>query len=228
MKKFIKTAGLAVAMAAMAVSTANATTGAAMLKSASPVGVASNIAAEAGNTGANLGSHVFTAAAGATVSCSTATFHLTTPVPTNSVTFRPTYSGCAFSVSGTTLGAATVDINCEWTLTFSSASFTDTTGAGTGGRADVPCSTTVTVPTIGCTIHVSPVAAAPGISSQNVTSAGVNDATATPWGSKIIANVTGLGYTTTTAAGGNCVIASSGSSATYAGSVYQRNVWGAL
>jgi hypothetical protein len=223
MKKFIKTAGLAVAFAAMAVSSASATAGPAMLTSASPLGTGHNTAAVAGSTGVNLPPHTFTAG-GARVSCPDADFRVTS-VTTNTASVDASYSGgCTFIVGGLTLGAAAVDVNCGWTLSFHNATFTDTTGAGTGGTVVLPCSTTVTVPAIGCVIHVL-AQTREGISSQNVDAAGVNSAAPTPWGSKVIANVTGLTYTTNGACAG---LAEHNNDSVYAGSVYVKNVWGML
>jgi hypothetical protein len=221
MKKFIKTAGLAVAFAAVAVSSASATTGPAMLNSASPIGTASNIAATAGSTGGNLGAHTFTATS-AQVSCTTASYKVTT-VTTTTSTIDPSYSGCTFLVSGTALGTASVDSGCTWDLSFSAATFTNTTGAGSGGSA-TNCYTQVTVPGIGCTLDVFAQTSS-GIASQNVDTSGAATTVATPWGSKITATNSGLTYTTT----GSCPgLSEHGKDAAYSGSVYVKNVWGSL
>jgi hypothetical protein len=223
MRKLIKTAGLAVVFAAIAVSSADATTGKATLTSAAPIGTASNTAAISGNA-AGFAAHTFTAS-GAQVTCADAVFRITS-VTLTAATIDPIYSNCRFLVAGTPVGNATVHTPCDWTLTFSHASFTDTTGAGTGGTVTTNCSTTVTVPAVTCTIHVAAQTRA-GISSQNIDAAGANSTSTTPWGSKIIASVAGLTYTTTTAPGGNCSIPEHGTG-TYAGTVAVRNVWGML
>jgi hypothetical protein len=220
MSKFIKTAVLAVAFAAMVASSASAATGPAMLKDASPTGTASNLAAISGNAAA-FPAHTFTATS-AQVSCAHADFHIL-GVTTNTATIKPTYTSCNFLLNGTPLAAATVDTGCHWTLLFHTGVFNSTTGAGTGGSA-FNCATQVTVPAIGCTLDVF-AQTRPGISSQNINAAGGNDTSATPWGSKVIANVTGLTYTTT----GSCPgLSEHGNDAAYAGTVAVKNVWGSL
>jgi hypothetical protein len=222
MRKFMKTAGLAVAFAAMAVSSASAASGPAMLKTTGTIGTASNTGAISGNA-ASYGTHVFTAGA-AKVNCEDATFHIRT-ITTTAATIVPTYSGCALNISGTNVAPATVTTGCDWDLNFGAGTF-HTSGLGTGGTVTTTCTTVVDVPAIGCQLDVFG-QTRPGITSQNIDAAGANSASATPWGSKIIASVTGLTYTTTTAPGGNCVIAEHGTG-TYAGTVAVHNVWGSL
>jgi hypothetical protein len=222
MRKFIKTAGLAVAFAAMAVSSASATTGPAMLTSTNPIGTGSNTAAVSGNT-ASFAAHTFTIG-GAVVTCGDANFTITS-VTTNTATVDPHYTGCSLLVSGTPVGAATVDIACDWTFTFHHATFTDTTGAGTGGTVDTNCNTAVTVPAVNCQINVA-AQTRPGISTQNITSTGASTAVAHPWGSKITGNVTGLTYTVP--AGKSCPGVAEHGTGNYVGTVAVRNLWGML
>jgi hypothetical protein len=221
MRKLVSTVGLAVAFAAMAASSASATSGPAMLTSHSPFGTASNTAVVAKSEGPNLGAHLFTATS-AQVSCSEVDFRVTT-VTTNTSTIDPSYSGCTFIVSGTPLGTATVDSACTWDLSFVNAVFNDSTGVGSGGTA-TNCATQVTIPGIGCTLDVF-AQTSEGISSQNVDTSGAATTVATPWGSKITATNSGLTYTTT----GSCPgLSEHGKDAAYSGSVYVKDVWGML
>jgi hypothetical protein len=220
MSKLIRVSALALALTAMTAASAGATTGPGMVVKNGTAGTASNTGAISGN-GTTYGAHTFSAGGGV-VSCGDASFNITT-VATSSVTFDPTYSNCRFTVAGTVLGAATVDSPCTWTVNVGSGIFNTGTGAGSGGTVSTGCVTSVTVPAASCTIHVGQVTNAAGITTQNIDAAGANSTAAVPWGSKIVAAVTGLTYTTT----GSCLIAEHGLGS-YAGTVAVRNVYGSL
>ena len=223
MRKFMRTAGLAVAFAAMAVSSASAATGPAMLTSANPIGVGSNTAAISTVMASNYPAHTFTIG-GAIVTCADANFGVTA-VTTNTAHVDTSYSGCQLLVSGTPVGAATIDVGCAWTLTFHTAVFDSASGAGTGGSIDTNCNTAVTVPAVNCQINVA-AQTRPGISSQNIDTTGANTASLTPWGSKITGSVTGLTYTVP--AGKSCPGVAEHGTGNYAGAVAIKNVWGML
>jgi hypothetical protein len=221
MKKFIQASVMVLALTAVTATSASATTGRAMFNVTGTAGVGSNTAAVSG-VGANLGAHTFTAGGGV-VRCNDATFNITS-ITTTTAHFHPSYAGCNFTVAGTALGTATVDSPCTWTLHSVAASVFDTaTGAGSGGSVSTQCSTTVTVPAAGCTIHVAQVAGATGISTQNVTLAGASTTTIPAPAVRITAAVSGLTYTTA----GSCLIAEHGTGS-YSGSVAVRNVYGSL
>jgi hypothetical protein len=220
MSKLIRASALALALTAVTAASAGATTGPGMVVQNGTAGTASNTGAISGN-GASFVAHTFSAGGGV-VSCGDATFNIT-GVTTTTVTFGPVYSNCRFTVAGTVLGAATVDAPCHWTVHVGSGTFNNSTGAGTGGTVSTGCVTSVTVPAAGCTIHVAQVNGAGGITSQNIDATGANSTAAVPWGSKLVAAVTGLTYTTT----GSCLIAEHGTGS-YTGTVAVRNVFGSL
>jgi hypothetical protein len=222
MSKLITTAALALAFSAVAASSAIATIGPAMLTSRLPITRASNTAAVAGNTGPNLAGASFVASS-ARVACADDDLHITTPLPTNTVHATPTFSGCVFSVSGTPVATSTIDHNCEWTATAHHATFNTTTGATSDITLDI-CELTLTIPAVGCTIHVTESDEEPGVSLQNITSTGANDTSASPWGSRITAGLTGLHYITT----GSCPGLPSTGSASYSAALYARNIWAML
>lgn len=228
MKKFIKTAGLAVAFAAMAVTSASATVGPAMVRVDGTPGTGHNTGSLSGNA-STYGASSFTAGGGAVkVQCGTADFKVTSTT-TNTVNFDASYSPggaagpCTFAVSGTVLGTAAIDTTTSWSLLGHHAVFDTSTGATT----DVTVTnsvTKVTVPGIGCTLDVFHQTSR-GITIQNIDAAGNNTTVATPWGSKIIASVNNLTYTTT----GSCVgLPEHGTDGFYSGTVAIANVFGSL
>jgi hypothetical protein len=81
----------------------------------------------------------------------------------------------------------------------------------------------VSVPAAGCTIFIDQVTTAAGISTQNISGVGGNDVSATPWGLKLVAAVTGIHYDTT----GSCLIANHGTGA-YSGTVAVSALFGTL
>lgn len=229
MSRCIKLTMMTVAFAAIAVSSASATSGPAMITHHTPIGVGSNTAAVSGNASGFPGPAFSLGGGGAVaVHCADGNFNVTTnSITTNTVTVTPTFLGCAVTIAGTPVAAASVDHNCEWTFTLHEAVFTNTTGATTGITVDVPCQTTITAPALGCTLHVTPVTRATGISAQNINAAGANDTSATPWGSKIIGNVANLHYTTSLAAGGSCGVPATGTGS-FNGTTAIRNLWNML
>jgi hypothetical protein len=222
MRKLVQAVALAVAFTALAASSAGATTGPAMIKSASPFGTASNTAAISGN-GSNFAGPLF-GASGATIGCSDVVIRVTT-VSTTTITGHGAVTGCIFSISGTPVATATVTAFCTTDFSFTGAIFNNTTGATTSGTLSAAnCGATV-VTTAGCTIHGVGQTLGNGISAQNISSTGANDTSATPWGAKLIANVTGITYTST----GSCPgIAEHGSNGSASGTIVGRNIWGAL
>lgn len=222
-QKVLLWATVALATAAPA---AGATTGPAMLTSRSPVGIASNTAATSGNTASFPGSsYTFPSVAG--LGCDDVSFDVTTPVATDTLALRPTFAGCTVKVAGTVIATGTIDVNCEWTLAFTRATFSTTSGDSSGVTVSIPCQTTVTLPAVGCTLHVAAVPGTGAISAQNIDGTGANDVSASPWGVKIVASLSGLRYTTTQSAGGNCVFPATGTLG-YDGAVALKNVWGML
>jgi hypothetical protein len=146
-----------------------------------------------------------------------------TSVTTNTAHFDASYGpGCVALVSGTPVAPASVDVNCQWTLTFQTATFTDTTGAGSNVTVDLPCQTTITIEAIGCTIHVLP-GRYGHITTQNIDTTGASSTSASPTGVKLTPSIGNLTYTAT----GACQIAEHGT-ATYTGPVYVKNLWGML
>jgi hypothetical protein len=221
MRKIISAAAVALGLAALTGAPAGAATGPAMLRDVSPTGTASNTASVATSEGANLPAHGFTATS-AQISCADVVYRVTS-VATTTATVDPSYSGCSFVLNGTPLAPVTVDSRCTWDLSFANATFNSTNGAGTGGTVTT-CPTQMTLPAIGCTIDIA-AQTREGISAQNVDTSGANSALATPWGSKITANVSGITYTTT----GSCPgLSAHGNDASYTGSLYVKNVFGVL
>jgi hypothetical protein len=218
MRRLARYAGLSVALAAVAVSSASADP--AMFKSAAPIGTGSNTSAISGNA-AGFGAHTFSAS-GAQVTCADAVFGIVS-VATLTTTIRPIHLSCRYLVAGTPVGAATVHPSCHWDLSFHHANI-DLLGHVTDPTMQITCAAQVTVPSVGCTIDI-PAQTRSGLSMQNIDAAGANTSSLTPWGSKIVASIPGLTYTTTTTAGGNCAIPEHGTG-TYAGTVAVKNLWG--
>jgi len=224
MRKLIKTAGLAVVLSAMAVSSANATTGRAMFTTTGSMDkVASNLSSHSGNA-TSYAAHTFQAG-GATVSCATAKFTITA-VSTTTTHFDPIYQSCQLLVSGTPVAAASVTTPCTWTLSIQNATYNDATGAGTGATVRTNCVSVVHAPAVNCEIDVA-AQTAEGISTQSIDASGANTAAATPWGSKIVAAATGLSYTVP--AGKSCPgVTSPGTNGAYTGTVAAKDVFGML
>ena len=124
-------------------------------------------------------------------------------------------------ISGVPVGAATFDTPCDWSLSVANATFNTLTGASAGGTLTTNCSTTITLPFIGCTIHL-PAQTREGIGAQSITASGSATSSATPWGSSIQINLS-LNYTTS----GSCPIPASGTFL-YQGEVAVRNLWAML
>jgi hypothetical protein len=229
MKKYFKTAGLAVAFAAMAVSSASATAGPGMLNSRAPAGPGSNTAAVAGNTGPNLAASVL-GVTGATVTCPDTTYTVNS-VSTTDANVSPTFGPagqCVFAVSALPVGTATVHTTgASLTVNAAHSVFNNTTGLGTDLTVNT-AGTIVVTTSAGCTLTIPTQSNKGGgtlLQSQNINSAGGNDTSASPWGSKITATSLSLTYTAT----GSCPgIAEHGSDSFFTGSVYVKNVWGSL
>jgi hypothetical protein len=221
MRKFMKAAGLTMAVAALATASASATTGPAMLQSTSPIGTASNIPATSGSGGAGLSALTFTATSN-NISCSIVVLRVTS-VSTTTAAIDPSYTSCTYNVSGTPLAGATFDTNCAWDLGFANATFNSTTAASAGGTVNI-CTSQITIPALGCTLDLFS-QTREGISTQNVDINGNASTAATPWGSKINSNVSGVTYTTT----GSCPgFAEHGSDSAYTTTVAVENVWASL
>jgi hypothetical protein len=221
MRTFMKAAGLALALAALTASPASATTGPAMLNSASPIGTASNIPATSGSSGPRLAALTF-GATGSQISCSNVVLRVTS-VTTTTAVIDPSYTGCTYLVSGTSLASVTFDTNCAWDLSFANAAFNSTTGAMTGATVSI-CRSQITIPGLGCTVDLFS-QTREGIASQNVDINGNASTATTPWGSKITSFPEGVTYTTT----GSCIgLAEHGSDSAFATSVAVKNLWASL
>jgi hypothetical protein len=225
MRKYMTIVGLAVAIAAMAVSSASATTGRAMLTSHGQHHLGSNTGAISGNS-ASFAAHTFQAG-GATVRCADANFTVTA-VSTTTAHFDPSFSGCQLIVSGTPVAAASVTAPCTWTLSLhmTTATYNDLTGAGTGATVVTGCTTIVHAPAVNCELDVAAQAAG-SITTQNINNTGDSSTLATPWGSKITSASTGLSYVVP--AGKSCPgVTSPGTDGAYAGTAAIPGVWGML
>ena len=217
--KILKSMVLAMLLAAMAAATASAATGPAMLKTSGTVGTASNTGATSGNA-ATYPRHTLGVGA-AVMACNDVTFRVTA-ITTNNTTVDPNIAGCSLLLSGTPVGAATFDTPCDWSLSLANATFVDTTGASTGGTLTTNCTTTVTIPADGCTIHIF-AQTREGISAQNITSTGAPTSSPAPWGAAVQLSLSNLTYTASTCPG----MAEHGF-LQYAGQVAVRNLWGSL
>jgi hypothetical protein len=225
MRKLMTIVGLAVAIVAMAASSARATTGRAMLTSHGQHHLGSNTGSVSGNS-ASFPAHTFQTG-GATVSCPVVTVTVTA-VSTTTAHFDPKFHSCQLLVSGTPVGAAAVTTPCTWTLSLHmpEAMFNDATGHGTGATVVTGCTSTVHAPAVNCEIDVAaqPVS---GITTQNVNNTGDPTAVATPWGSKITSTSTGLSYVVP--AGKSCPgVTSPGTNGAYTGTITIPGVWGML
>jgi hypothetical protein len=226
MRKYCTTVVLAVALAAVAAPSSNATT---MFNSRAPIGIGSNTAAVAGSTGSNLAASVL-GVTGSTVSCPDTTFTVT-GVTTTDVRIDPAYGPpgtCVYSVSGTPVSSASVNTTgVSLTLTATHGAFNSGTGAGSDYTVDLS-GTIVLATGVGCTLTFPPQSGQAGgtsLQSQNVDSTGVNTTSASPWGSKFTANSLTLTYT----ASGSCPgIAEHGTDFFISGGFYLKNVWGSL
>jgi hypothetical protein len=222
MKKFLMTVGLAVALAAMAVSSASAT---GMLNSRSPIGTGSNTASVADSMGPNLAASIL-GVTGATVTCPDVTYNVT-QVTTFDARVDPSFGGgCLFLVSGTPVGTATVNTaGASLTLTATHSTFGD--GLGSDITVDVNGPIIITT-AVGCTLTIpsqSNKGGGTSIQSQNIDTTGANTTSTSPWGAKITATSLSLTYTTH----GSCPgIAEHGNDSFFTGSVYVKNVWGSL
>jgi hypothetical protein len=229
MRKFLTTVGLAVSLGTVVVSSAGATTGLGMFSSRAPLGTGSNTASVAGSTGSNLSASVL-GVTGATITCPDTTYTVT-QVSTFDARVDPSFGpagACLFVVSGTPVGAVTVDTaGASLTLTATHSSFNSAAGAGSDITVDVNGPIVVTT-SIGCTLRILSQANKGGgtsIQSQNVDGAGAGTTSASPWGEKIVVNNLSLTYTAT----GSCPgIAEHGADTFFSGGVYVKNVWGSL
>lgn len=223
MRMLLKAALLAATLAAIATSSAAATTSPAMFAQRSPVGTASNTGALSGNA-SSYPAHTFSAGGGGwLVSCAD-TAVTVTPVTTTTATLSSTYSGCVLSISGTVLSTVTID----WlkVLSIANSVLDLATKAWNLGKAIFSRPGTIQAPGIGCIYDITAPQTLTGFSGQNISAAGTADTSASPWGSKIVAAVTGLTLTATTTPGGNCV-SPEHFSAAYSGTIAVHNVWGA-
>jgi hypothetical protein len=220
MKRFVTMLAVAVAVAAMTASVAGAATGPAMWKTTTPIGTASNTGAISGNN-SSTGAHTLTFTS-AQLSCADAVFEVHA-VTTTTLTFVPTWSGCTFKVNGTSLANGTAVSNCTWDISLANAVFNTATGAATGGTLS-ECYTDVSVPAIGCTIHVF-AQTREGVSVQNIDVNGNVSLLAEPWGSRISINASGITFTTT----GSCPgLTEHGNDGADAGTVTVHNLWASL
>jgi hypothetical protein len=229
MTRSIKAIVLAAALAVAASVAASATTGPAMLTSASPIGTGSNIAATAQNTGANFGPFAMVAS-GLNFRCSTVVMRVTA-VTTDTATVDPRFSECVVLLSGTVVGGAQFSTPCDWRLSFANGTFNNTTGATGGGTLTIGCAMQVGFTSqAGACIMDFPAQTREGLTLQNIDSAGNASTTATPWGMAIVTSVSGLTYDATTntpTTFGGCPLPGHGTAA-WASSMYLKNVWGQL
>jgi hypothetical protein len=219
MSNFIRVVVAAGVLAMVTASSAAATTGPAMLGTNGTVGTGSNTAAISGG-GASYGAWT-TTSGGAVYSCADVTYRFTA-ITTGTATVDPTFAGCKLTLSGTVLGTFTIDTPCTWTLSVDTGTFNNTTGAEAGGTLITGCVTQMTIPSMGCTVDIA-AQSVEGLSMQNIDATGANSTAAVPWGSKIVAALSGLTYTAT----GSCLIAEHGTMSV-SSTVAVRNLYGQL
>lgn len=220
MKKLYRVLGVTVALVAATVSSAGALAGPGMLTTFGSVGTGSNTAAAAGLTGiaGNLGGPSFSNGT-ELVNCPETDLRITSTA-TSAMQFTPGFGPtCVASISGTPIANATIDSGCGWTMTFGSATFNDVTASGSGATLDIPCSPTITLAAIGCTIRLQS-GKYQGASLQNISDNATNNVTPTPWGMKLTVSATAVQVTNI----GTCFAA--GSTGSYTSGVYIRDLWG--
>jgi hypothetical protein len=222
MRKFTRTACLAIAIAGLAASSAHGTIGPAMFGSASPFGTGSNIAQVAQSEGGDRsGPDWGFAGGGGSVPCSRVVYRVTS-VTTTTASVDPSFSGCTLVV-GSPLALVTITTPCAWTVHFTNAQFSNATGAGSGGTLSTNCTTTFVLPQIGCTVDMAP-HTSEGVSWQNVTTTGANSTSATPWGMALSTNLTNMTYEGT----GGCFGFGTHGDFALASTVSFKNLWGTL
>lgn len=219
--RVVKAGVLMIALAACGASSGRAATGPAMFNGPGPTPPGANTGAVSEN-GATYGPYTFTAG-NVNFSCVDMTFRVTS-VTSTTAAGTPTWSGCTYIVSGSSIGAGTVTLSCGWTLEFANATFIDSAGAVVNGTMATTCTRSLSVPSIGCTIDVLP-QTSEGVSLQNIDSAGANSVLARPWGTKTLVSASGLTYTAT----GSCAgLSEHGSNATDSVTLAIKDLWGML
>jgi hypothetical protein len=225
MTRLVTMLALTLALAATAAASAGATAGPAMLGSASPLGIASNTAADAGSEGTNLGPGAMTVSGLPGATCSSVQFRITS-VTTTTATLDPAFQNCAVFIGGMEVEPVPITTPCDWTVTVQTGGFSNATGHTVAATLRTNCTTALTFDT-GCTVDVL-AQTRTGVTLQNVDTVGANSTSATPWGSKVSLNISTLTYARTGTTGLFCSTMPPAGTVSLVSSFYAKNVWGRL